>query len=57
MANPARQPHAECFRRVSPDDASRGVHFTEAAWLLTEHGHPDAAHVPAETYTGSGVFH
>jgi hypothetical protein len=57
MANPERAPHAECFRRTSPDGTSRGVHFTAAVKLLRGAGHPDAELVPVDSYTRSGVFH
>ena len=55
MDDPARPPHAECFRLTAADGASRLLHATEAVKLLAEHDHPDAEHVRLDHHFGGLV--
>lgn len=57
MDDPARPPHAECFRLTSSDGSSRLLHSIEAARLLVEHGHPEAEHVRLERHVGQPFTH
>lgn len=50
--DPRAAPHAEAFRWRDGE----GLHHDTARQILTEHGHPDASHVPSDRVRG-GRFH